>query len=187
MRALALGILFTMAALAGCQKEATTPSATADAAQLPADQVIYGLQHVMTDAGVRTAVLNSDTAYLQEEGERFDLVGVRLRFYDENGRESGHLTSKTGEYNVRGGAFVARGNAVLITQGENGPRELETEELHYDVESGELWSDVPFVLRESGRTTRGSSFRSDARFRTWTVSGATTEGGLQSGDSELSF
>lgn len=176
-------LLLLAAALAGCGDEATTPQAVADAAELPADQVIYQTRHVMTKDGVRAAVLEGDTAYLREADGWLDLVGVRLQFFGENGAESGLLTSDTGEYNLREGSFVARGNAVLVTYGQNGQqRVLQTEELHYDVPGDQLWSEVPFVLEEGGRTTRGTKFRSDSQFQTWSVSGATTEGGAAQPD-----
>lgn len=172
---------------AGCGDESTTPAAVADASQLPADQVIYGLRHNMTKDGIRTGVLHSDTAFLFETGRKLDLRTVNLNFYGETGRETGNLTSKTGEYEVGTGNFIARGDVVLVTQGPNGSRRLETEELHYDVRGDRLWSEKPFVLKENGRTTRGNSFRTDARFRNWEVSGARTEGGLPAGSKGISF
>lgn len=176
-----LVLLISALAVAACDPGSTTPSAVVDGQQLPADQVIYGLHHVMTKEGIRSAVLNGDTAYLQEEGRRFDLVGVNLVFFKETGQESGTLTSETGEYDMSDGSFVARGDVVLITEGPDGTRRLETDELHYDVSGDQLWSDRPFVMREGERVTRGSSFRSDARFERWSVTGAQTEGGVQGG------
>lgn len=167
-----------LAASSGCGTESTTPSVVADASQLPADNVILGVEHTMTKNGVRTGVLNSDTAYLHEASREMDLRGVALQFYSDNGTPSGTLTSTSGEYDIGTGAFVARGDVLLVTRGPEGERRVETEELHYDVEGDRLWSEVPFVMREGGRTTRGTSFRSDAEFRNWSVTGAETSGGL---------
>jgi LPS export ABC transporter protein LptC len=165
-------------AFAACGSESTTPAPVADGAELPADNIIQGLRHVMTKEGVRTGVLNGDTAYMYEVGRRLDLRGVELEFFTESGMRSGTLTSETGEYDIGSGSFVARGNVVLLTESPEGRRRLETEELHYDVQGDRLWSDVPFVLEQNGRTTRGESFTSDASFQSWTVKGARTEGGL---------
>lgn len=179
---IALGVL----ALAACDGESTTPAAVAESAQLPADQVIYGLRHNMTTDGVRSGELLSDSAYMFETGRKLDLKGVRLRFFAENGRETGVLTSSSGEYHTGTGSFVARGDVLLITHAPS--RRLETEELHYDVEGDQLWSDVPFVLREGERVTRGTRFRSDSRFETWSVSNAETSGGLpRTGGGGVSF
>lgn len=154
-----------------CADEATVPAASEEA-ELPADQTVTGLRHFMTSQGVRKALLLADSAYVREGGRRFDLVAVDVEFYDPAGRAAGDLTSETGEYVISGGSFVARGDVVLITEGPEGPRRLETDELHYDPNNDELWSDVPFVFREAGRETRGISFRSDADFRNFTVEGA---------------
>ncbi len=170
------------ALLAACGSESTTPAPVADAAELPADNIIQGLRHVMTKEGVRTGVLDADTAYMFEVGRRLDLRGVELEFFDQTGTRSGTLTSETGEYDTPTGAFIAHGDVVLVTESPEGQRRLETEELHYDVQGDRLWSDVPFVLTQNGRVTRGTSFTSDARFQSWTVKGAQTEGGIpQSG------
>lgn len=163
-----LGLL----ALAACGQDATTPAATAAALQLPADQVVYDVKHVMTTDGVRRALLRGDSAYLREQGQRFDLSGVELEFFDELGKPSGNLTSRTGEYSPASGDFIARGDVVLITNGPNGPRRLETEELHYEPRADQLWSPVPFVMKEGGQTSRGQSFRSDTRFRNFNIQGA---------------
>lgn len=180
-------LLVAALAVGGCGSESTTPSAVTDASDLPADQIVYALRHNMTKDGIRTGVLTSDTAYMYETGQNLDLRGVSLEFYGDTGAPTGTLTSRTGEYELRTGSFVARGEVVLVTQGPNGSRRLETEELHYDVRGDRLWSDQPFVLVEGGRTTRGNSFRSDASFRNWEVAGARTEGGLPSGGSGISF
>jgi LPS export ABC transporter protein LptC len=180
-------VIVLAAGAAACGSQTTTPSAVTDAEGLPADNVILGVEHNMTNEGIRTGVLHSDTAFLYESSRRMDLRGVRIQFYGDTGVETGTLTSTTGEYDVGTGSFVARGDVVLITDGPDGERRLETEELHYDVERDRLWSDVPFVMREGGAITRGTSFRSDSQFRTWSVTGAETEGGIPQGRSGVSF
>lgn len=186
-----LFLALTALLLAGCADEATTPSATASTEALPTDDVIYGLHQVMTKNGIRTGVLESDTAYLREAREKLDLRTVHITFYTESGAESGTLTSETGEYNVGSGAFVARGNAVLKTLGPDA-RTIESEELNYDVKSDLLWTEKPFVMRQGSQVTRGKSFRSDEKFQNFTVTGANTTGGLPKGvaeskSSDLSF
>ena len=173
-------VLFTILSmlLAACGTQSTTPAPVAEAPELPADNIIQGMSHVMTKDGVRTGVLDSDTAYLFEVGRRLDMRKVRLQFFNEAGVPTGTLTSQTGDYNITTGAFIARGDVVLVTQSPEGGRRLETEELHYDVQGDRLWSDKAFLLHQNGRITRGTSFRSDAKFQSWSVTNAQTEGGL---------
>ncbi len=176
-----------VALLAACGSESTTPGAIADVGDLPADNVIHDLTHRMTRDGIRSAELRSDTAFYFDVERRFDLQSVNLVFYHETGQQSGTLNSLTGEYRVGTGAFIARGSVVLITQGEQGERRVETEELHYDVAGDQIWSDVDFVMTEAGRTTRGSSFRTDTQFERWTVTDARTQGGAAQPTGGISF
>ena len=189
MRKALVLLTISTTALAGvaCERDSTSPSAMANVANLPADQVLYGLHHVMTKEGVRTSVLDSDSAYLREEGRVMDLIGVQLKFFTESGAESGTLTSREGEYDVGTGSFVARKQVVLETVGPSGPRRVETEELNYQVKTDQLWSDLPFTMKEGGQTRRGSSFRSDSRFETVTVKNLETSGGLSKEKGGLSF
>ncbi len=157
------------------------PSASSDAFDLPADYVFFGARTKLSADGVVTAVLTSDTAYFHEDSRQYDLIGVDVVFYTEQGLESGTLSSSTGDYQERDGVFIARGNVVLITQGPDGPRHLETEELHYLLEGDRIWTDSPFTLLEAGRTTRGTSFRTDSNFQTWEVTGVETRGTVDGG------
>lgn len=169
-------LFLAVLAVAACQREATSPGATSADLSLPAEQVIYGLEHNMTTSGIRKAVVRGDTAYVQDQGRLLNLMGVDIDFFDETGRASGELTSTSGVYNTQGGEMVARGNVVLITTGAKGKRRLETEELHFDPQGDRIWSTTPFVLREGGGVTRGKSFRSDTQFKNFTVQGARSSG-----------
>jgi LPS export ABC transporter protein LptC len=180
-------IFLLLALLAGCQESSTTPLASTDADSVPAQQVYYGVHHVMTRDGIRSSVLDGDTAYLHEGSETLFLAGVRLTFFTETGALSGTLTSRKGDYDVAGGLFVARDDVVLVTHGADGERRIETDVLSYQVKTDELWSDRPFVMRHGGRTTRGSEFRSDGKFSSWSMSDAQTTGGLPAEDSDFSF
>jgi LPS export ABC transporter protein LptC len=182
-----LGLCLTAVLFAACGNQSTTPAAVVGAADLVADNVFYGITHRMTNNGIRTGELRGDTAYLYEADRRMDLHGVNLTFFDEVGRQTGTLTSQTGEYRMDTGSFIARGNVVLVTQEPEGTRRVETEALYYDVGGDQLWSDVDFVMTRGSQVTRGSSFRSDARFETWSVTNARTEGGVPQGSGGVSF
>ena len=187
MRALHRPILLAACLLAGCQQSSTTPSATANTDSLPAQQMLYGLHHVVTKDGIRSSVLDADTAYMHEGAETLFLSGVRLSFFAADGTESGTLTSRKGEYDPTGGLFVAREDVVLVTRGANGERRIETDELSYQVKSDELWSNQPFVMTENGRTTRGASFKSNGRFSNFSIESANTSGGLPTEETGISF
>lgn len=159
-------VLLAAAAAAGCQEQTTQPRGkAANAMEASADQVFYGLRHKVTTDGVRKADLFSDTAYTRPNDPKVQLRGVRLSFYDENGAPSGTLTSRTGEYDMNGGEMIARGNAVLVMQRDDGPQTVRTEELHYDQKADRVWSNVNTSVEEKGRRVTTQTFESDTRFQ----------------------
>jgi LPS export ABC transporter protein LptC len=168
--------MLVLVAVAGCRDGATTPSPAATPEEMRADQILYGMQHRMSHEGIQRALMYGDTAYVLQGGGNIDVVGVRMIFFDEQGRETGNLTSQTGTYQLRAGTMVAQGNVILNTRGEGGERILETEQLHFDINGDRLWSDQAVVMREGGREIRGTSFQSDGRFQNVTVTRAQTGG-----------
>lgn len=175
------------AAVTACDQQSTSPTNSAAAFDLPADQVINGVEHKLTQDGIRRAVLHSDTAYAYEDARQLDLVGVHVVFYDDAGVEAGTLTSKRGDYDLSSALFIARDSVVLITEGPQGERRLLSDELNFDVRSDALWSDKPFTLEENGRLSRGTTFRSDSKFETWTVTGGQATGRVDGAEGGLSF
>jgi LPS export ABC transporter protein LptC len=169
---------FVLLGLAACGGDGVSPTTGGDMGDMRADQVLSGLRHSMTTEGVRRAVLLSDTGYVRQSDREVDLVGVHLTLYNTQGEEAAVLTSEAGSMNHHHGRMIARRNVVLIAQGPEGPRRLETEELHFDLQGDRMWSDVNVALRERGRTMYGTSFRSDGRFENVRVTEARTEGGL---------
>jgi LPS export ABC transporter protein LptC len=183
MRILGASLAFILAA--GCGSESTTPSVEQEEVEMLADNIAYTMTHFLTHDGVRTAVAVSDTAYFHLNEGVWNLVGVDVVFYDPNGVESGRVTSETGDYFNETGEFVARGNVVLTSSQQGQDRRLETQALHYDMRSDSLWTDVPFTLHDAGEVSTGTSFRSDSKLTTWTVTGARTQSTV--GDGGLSF
>lgn len=170
-------ILLCAFALAACGPGTGTPSAPTEAFDLPADAVVLGFRQTMYTDGIVAGVVTADTAFVHQEGEeRAELFGVDVVFHDERGARAGTLTSRTGEFS--GSMFVARGDAVLITEGPQGPRELRTDELHFDMREDRIWTDVAFTHVEAGRTSQGTSFRTDFRFDSWVVTGLQSTGAV---------
>ena len=82
---------------------------------------------------------------------------------------------------------MARGNVVLITRDAEGTRKIETEELFYDVNGDQLWSDKPFVMTQGTRVTRGGSFRSNGPGGSSQMTDVETTGGIPTEDEGFSF
>src|SRR5256886_3457765 len=89
------------------------PTATI-AAPDSADQVLLGMSHCVTDAGIQRAHVRADTAYFYSPAQTAELRNVHITFYDPRGAETSTLTSREGTYHWRGGDMEARGNVVLV-------------------------------------------------------------------------
>lgn len=158
MRMLAVGIV--LAACKGAPARSGPVAADADPTQRT-----YGMNLKLTENGVLKADLYGDTAFTRPNTELTEIRGVRLTFYDSQGKKPGKLTSRTGEYDARTGIMVARGNVVLITHNDKGEeRIIRSEELHYDQRGDRVWSDKETIIDEAGRHGVTSGFTSDTRF-----------------------
>lgn len=163
MRLRLLPILLLALPAAACGA-GNAPSPTADQYRnLPADYVVLGVKHYLTEDGVRRGTLNSDTAFFYVDSARVDLRKVHLLLYNANGQDAADLVSRTGELNQRTNAMVARGNVVLIAR-SNGDR-IETQELHYDPNSHRIWSTVQTTRIQNGNRVTGDGFTADDQMR----------------------
>ena len=136
------------------------PTATVTAADT-ADQILVGMSHYVTRAGVTRAHVEADTAYFYSPTQSAELRRVRITFYDVRGNESSTLTAHEGTYQWRTGDMEGRGDvAVLTTDG----RRLRTEVLRYSQQRNEVSSDRSFVLDGPGQHIEGEGFTSDPGF-----------------------
>lgn len=123
-----------------------------------ADQMMFGINTLLTNRGVLNAELEADTAFFFDENTRIELRIVKLTFYTRTGERNSVLTGNEGTYNTRQSQMESRGNVVVVT--EDG-RRLTTEQLRYDQIRNEISSDSAFVLTEPGRRIQGVGFTSD--------------------------
>lgn len=161
------GALAILAAV-GCGSGGADP-VSGEAPEMQADQVIYGVEHIVTADGVKRALLEADTAYMYEDSARFDLREVHLIMFTDRGEPRGELTARRGRLDTQTQQMVARGDVVLVTAEED--RTVMTEELHFDPEGDRIWSDVETTLQQDGTTVRGTGFTSDARLRNLRIRG----------------
>ena len=151
------------AAAAAC--EGAPASSGPVAADADATQRTYGMNLKLTENGVLKADVYGDTAFTRPNTDVTEIRGVKLTFYDQQGKKPGTLTSKTGEYDAGTGIMVARGNVVLITHNEKGEkRTIRSEELHYDQRGDRVWSERETFVEEATQTFVSQGFTSDTRF-----------------------
>ncbi|HUF26257.1 MAG TPA: LPS export ABC transporter periplasmic protein LptC [Gemmatimonadaceae bacterium] len=156
--ALFVGIVVTLAASSACDRQTMT-AGTGPSHADTADQVIIGLWSNLSNEGIRQAVLESDTAFVFQDGTLFELREVDLTFYTDQGTESAVLTSREGTYNTRTNQMEARGDVVL--ESADG-RRLMSEQLRYDQARDEISSDSAFVSIEGDRRLEGIGFRANS-------------------------
>lgn len=144
---------------AACQDDPDIPVAPINQMADSADQVLFGVRHNVTDAGLLRAKLVADTGFIFDDGTRIELLDVNLTFFTATGAENAVLTSREGTYRMRLGSMEARGDVLVVS--EDG-RRLTTEQLRYDPNRNQISSDSAFVLTEpSGRRLEGVGFISD--------------------------
>jgi LPS export ABC transporter protein LptC len=134
---------------------------------------MYGMDHEMSVAGIRSAHLQADTALMFNDSATVQLRTVDLELFTETGTVRATLTSVSGELDQNSQKMIARGNVVLNVKGEHG-RTIYTEELHYDPNLKQVWSDVHTrMVFPDGRQNTVQSFRTDEKFQNFTLQGLT--------------
>lgn len=130
--------------------------------ELPADQIMTGVEHAFTAGGVRSALGLFDTVYVHQDSSTTRMRGVNLEMYDAIGQLTGTLTSNAGELNQSTDAMVARENVRLVLVADSSI--IETEELHYDPPTHRVWSTVETTRRLGDCVLTAEGFTADDQF-----------------------
>ena len=146
--------------LVGCETQAEPPVASADIANMGADQVMYGVENYVTGNGVVRGKLVSDTAFMYEDSAIVRVRPVNLTLYDDEGNVAGEVTARAGVLNTRTQVMVANGDVVVQ---ETGGDRIETDELHFDPNRDRVWSVVATTIHRDGTVLRGTGFTSNTQ------------------------
>ena len=165
--------LFLLLALAACKSG--TPVTATQAALDSADQVLIGMTHYVTEAGVQRARVRADTAYFFSATQRAELRNLHVTFFDAIGIATSTLTAREGTHYWRTGDMEARGNVVVVRNKDGGT--MRTEEMHYNQARNEVTSDKAFVFDAPDRHIEGEGFTSDPEFKNVTAKRPTGRGG----------
>ncbi|MBL0173041.1 MAG: hypothetical protein IPP90_20575 [Gemmatimonadaceae bacterium] len=127
---------------------AKAPVAVKEAPDLQADsadQVMYGVRAVLTDASVTRGLLLATRGLAFEDGTRLELRSPSVTLVNALGVKGAVITANTGTYLLRKGRFEARGHVVVTRK--DGKR-LESERIVFDLarnllsgDSGAMYSD----------------------------------------------
>lgn len=162
MRARACAPVLSLAASlasAACADTSTPVKAVRSSLADSADQVMFGVQTVLTDRGLLRGELMADSAFFFDNNTRSEMRGLTVTFFGSNGAKNATLTSKEGTFRTTMNEMEARRDVVVIA--EDG-RVLRTEQLKFNQQLNQVEGDSAFVLTEpGGRSVRGIGFRSD--------------------------
>jgi LPS export ABC transporter protein LptC len=151
---------WAVAAIAiGCGGVEGPPTTIVDADS--ADQIVFGLDHIITTSGVLRVRVEADTAYFYASTQRFELRQMKVIFYTTVGIESSTLTALEGTYYSNNGNMEARHDVVGLTPDG---RRLTTTRLTYNRLSDQLRSTDPFVFDSPDEHLEGDGFTSDPDF-----------------------
>jgi LPS export ABC transporter protein LptC len=171
-RRLCVTILFT-ACLTSCKP--STPVTATQAVLDSADQVLIGMTHYLTDAGVLRARVRADTTYLFSNTQRAELRNLHVTFYDATGRATSTLTAREGTQHWRTDDMEARGNVVVVRDKDGGT--MRTAVMYYSRVKNEVSSNTPFVFDAPDRHMQGDAFTSDPEFKKITAKRPSGTGG----------
>lgn len=143
----------------GCRDEEPAATAGPDLLAMKADQVVIGMEHLLTRDGLRRGLLKADTAWFLQDSSLVRLRPVDLTFFGGGGHEVSDLEAREGIYDMRSGDMEAIGGVVVRSRGEF--QRLETERLKYHAAEDLLRTDTAFVLYRESSTIRGQALVSD--------------------------
>jgi LPS export ABC transporter protein LptC len=159
---------------AGACGEGVKPTATTIVAD-SADQVLVGMTHYVTTAGIQRARVRADTAFFFNAQQLAEMRVVHVTFYDVLGKETSTLTARTGTFHWRSGDMEGRGNVIVVRTGDGGT--LRTEALRYSQTSNKVSSDLPFTFDSPNRHLKGVGFTADPDFKNLDANKVTGSGG----------
>lgn len=161
-RGLALALVVLLAA--ACRSEEPVETAGPELLDLGADQIMVGMQHLVTREGILRARVEADTAFTFQDSALVHMRPLHVTFFGPEGREMSDLRAARGTYHLGSSDVRAEGDVVVIDRRKD--QRLETESIVYDAMANELRSEEPFVLERPAGTLRGTGFVSDPEMDT---------------------
>jgi len=165
-----LGLVAVAVCLFACNEEAQfqTVDPPIGRPDLPTpDQVVENGEHLITEQGVKKALLTAEQLYFYNQTGKVFGDTVQVEFYDETGAFVSLLTAQTGEMDQSSRKMIARGN--VFVRGRDST--IKTEELHYDPQGNRIYSQVETEINQRGNVIRGRGVESDPALKEVRVQG----------------
>jgi len=170
MKRLALFIagVAAIASATACGNSTQPPVAKPSVAD-SADQMLIGVQYVMSTRGIQRGELNADTAYVLDDQTRFDLRKAHVTFKTEAGAPQGTMEANRGMYNQHTQILEGWGDVVVkLIDG----RTLKSPHLTFNQLTHLISSDTTYTLSKGSDTQSGTGFVSDQNFVKFTCKAA---------------
>ena len=163
-----ISLLLIIIASIGCENDPTVVKQLTKEVELPVSST-KNVEMLYTDSARLRAKVKAprrDT-YLGEK-ERIEFTeGVEVKFYGEDGSESGELKAKYAINNTKSEQMIARNNVQLVNKLEG--KRLETEELIWDQKSGRIYSDKFSKITSKQEVIYGDGFESNQDFSQYRI------------------
>src|SRR5262249_22252234 len=104
-----LAVATGASACANSKQPPVGPPSVADSA----DQMLIGVQYVMSTKGIHCVQLNAHTSYVLDDQTRFDLRRAHVTFKTETGAPQGTMEANRGMYNQRTQILEGWGDVVV--------------------------------------------------------------------------
>jgi LPS export ABC transporter protein LptC len=153
------GLLVVIILAAACKKDQAPIQRITSPLADSADQVLTGIDFVLTAAGVQQGRLKADSGFMFENSTRMELRKVHTDFFSKTGDSTGTLTSREGTYRKAQGMLEARDNVVVVST--DGRRRLTTPQLRYDERTNLITTDSAYTLTQDDQVSRGVGFSTD--------------------------
>lgn len=146
--------------------------------EIAADNVLYNISINFTRDGIQEGMLDADTVYMWQDSTHQRIYGLTLTLFDERGRAKGTVTADAGRMSEVSQELWAYGSALLSVPADelNEAREIEAEELFFDLEADRMWTHVPVRMERGGCRVTGDGFQTDLSFNDLRID-APKEGG----------
>jgi len=128
------------------------------------DQEVEDFALTETNAGTVEWKLYAQRAAIFDVRNTITAHGVRVDFFDEQGRQSSQLTAREGEINQLTRDMTARGNVVL--QNSDGAR-MSTQSLRFLNREQKIVSDELVRVERGGDVLTGIGFESDPDLKSY--------------------
>jgi LPS export ABC transporter protein LptC len=151
-RVLAFVLATSLLAVAACKDATPIASTAAPTAADSADQIFITAHSLLTTRGVQRGELIADTAFVMDEGTRFDLRKPHVNFTTETGQPEGTMDGKRGAYNTR--TQILEGWGDVLVKFVDG-RMLKSPHVIYNQLTHQITSDTSYTISGPRGTQHG--------------------------------